>query len=180
MPSSDGENQVTVETATPSGSAGYAYDGAGNRITKTIQGGGQGYVYDYRNQLVSVADLSLSPAVTWSFRYDALGRRVSEERVQGASATTSLFYYAGQDIIVETDGSHAVQRETVFGVGVDSVEWTSAQGVERFPLEDSLGSVVAVVDKYGTVMTSFTYTPYGETTQGGSESYPYAFTGRRR
>jgi RHS repeat-associated protein len=168
------ENQVTGETGYPGGTLNYSYDGAGNRISKT----NQIYGYDYRNQLVSVSDASASPTVAWSFRYDALGRRVSEERVKGASTTTRLFYYAGQEIIVETDGSHVVQRESVFGVGVDSVEWTSAGAGERFPLEDSLGSVVAVVNNSGAVMTSFTYTPYGEATRTG-ESYPYAFTGRR-
>ena len=83
--------------------------------------------------------------------------------------------------MVETDANQTVQRELLYGAGVDRIELsitTSTYPTNQYPLQDALNSVVEVVDAYGSVQTTFGYGPFGETTRTGAE-FPYAYTGRR-
>ncbi|MBI4603881.1 MAG: hypothetical protein HY721_18145 [Planctomycetes bacterium] len=165
-------NQLTQQSGYR-GSLSFTYDGSGNMLTK---GSTRFYTYNYQDQLVS-ANETYYPPVSFNFRYDALGRRISEERTEGGTTTTH-FFYAGSDIVVEADTAGNVLREAVFGVGIDRVEYMKVGTAHRFPVEDALGSVLAVVDENGTQKTSIDYGHFGETTVTG-EAYPYAFTGRR-
>ena len=167
-------NQVTQSQGTVSGTTTFGYDQSGNQITK----GGQTFAYNYRDQLVSASD-PIQYGLVLKHRYDALGRRVVEERVQG-SPVVKCFFYDGWNIAVETDQNGVAQRETLYGPGTDEIEYSKVLSplAHGFPLQDALGTVHAVANESGTITSSFDYGPYGETTATGS-AFPYGYTGRR-
>jgi hypothetical protein len=65
------------------------------------------------------------------------------------------------------------------GLRVDQL-YTRADGTgTRELFTDALGSTIALADTSGAVQTSYTYEPYGATTQSGSFSTnSYKYTGR--
>jgi RHS repeat-associated protein len=74
---------------------------------------------------------------------------------------------------------------SLYGVKIDEVLYsgdTDGSGNltgHRWPCENHLGSVIVVLDNDAVVKSDYDYTVYGEATNGGSEAYPYQFTGRR-
>jgi RHS repeat-associated protein len=54
---------------------------------------------------------------------------------------------------------------------------TDSAGARSF-LTDALGSTLALADSTGTVQTSYTFEPFGNTTVSGSTANSFAFTGR--
>jgi RHS repeat-associated protein len=104
---------------------------------------------------------------------------VAEERTQAGTTTKQVYFHAGSRVVVETNEAYSVERECLFGYGVDEVELSETPGGgERYPLQDVLASVWRVVSAQGAVATSFDYGAYGETTRSGS-AFPYGFNGRR-
>jgi RHS repeat-associated protein len=161
------------------------HDNRGNLTAGYMQGStglvATNFHYDEENRLVHI-DWTDSIGDFW-FRYDALGRRIVERK----GSTDTLFYYSGAHIVIETNSSLTVNRLSLFGIGIDEVVYSgkpSGAGLSstdhRFPLEDLLGSIIAVYDETNSMnaLTSMTYSAYGETTMTGT-AYPYAYTGRR-
>jgi len=65
------------------------------------------------------------------------------------------------------------------GLGMDSYLTRKDGTTETFPLTDHLGSVIALTDATGAIVTNYTYEPYGATTQTGTVSAnPHQYTGR--
>jgi RHS repeat-associated protein len=78
---------------------------------------------------------------------------------------------------------------SIFGIKLDEVIYsgnTTNQGngsldsnAVRWPLENHLGSIIAVYDNSGALKSDYDYTAFGAATNAGAEAYPYQFTGRR-
>ena len=152
-------HQLTFE------SIGLTYDLNGNLTSD----GTNTYFWDARNRLASIAGGSAA-----SFQYDAQGRRTSKI----VNAAQTGFLYDGWTPVQELNGSSVVAN-LLAGVGIDEyLTRTDANGPSHF-LADALGSTVALSDATGALPTSYTYTPFGETSRSGSApANAFDYTGR--
>ena len=139
------------------------YDNNGN-----LTGDGTNtYMWNARNQLVTI-----SGSVSANFQYDAFGRRVSK-----AISGTTQFLYDGANPVQEISGTSA--SANLLTAGVDQYfQRTDSAGARNF-LTDALGSTLALADSTGTVQTSYTFEPFGNTSvTGSSTTNSFAYTGR--
>ncbi|MBX3302489.1 MAG: RHS repeat-associated core domain-containing protein [Nitrospira sp.] len=99
----------------------------------------------------------------------------SGKTVQGV---TTNFVYDGLNPVQEKNGA-TVTANLLTGLGIDQLfTRTDSAGMRKF-FTDALGSTVALADTAGTVQTSYTYEPFGGTTQSGSASTnSYKYTER--
>ena len=146
------------------GGAALTYDANGN-----LTGDGSNtYTWNARNQLVSV-----SGATSASFAYDPFGRR-ARKTVGGA---TTDYLYDALNVVQELSGG-APTANMLTG-GVDSVYTRTDSAGARTLIGDGSGSTRALLDADGSVLTRYTYDPFGNTTaDGASSGNPSQFTGR--
>jgi len=52
-----------------------------------------------------------------TFKYDVLGRRIEKS----IGANTTRYYYANNQVIEERDGSDVVQKQFIYGNGIDEI-----------------------------------------------------------
>jgi RHS repeat-associated protein len=109
-----------------------------------------------------------------SFTYDAFGRR--QKKTLGATVTSYL--YDGANAVQELIGA-TPSANMLTGLGVDEVFQRTEGATPRAFLSDALGGTLALADSAGVVQTSYTYSPYGETTFTGTASNNTSqYTGR--
>jgi RHS repeat-associated protein len=163
-----------ARTGFPSPVASVSYDAAneltnwnGTLINYDLNGnmlsdGANTFTWNARNQVASLNGVSL--------QYDAFGRRVQN------SVGTS-FLYDGANAAQELSGS-TVTANLLSG-SID--EWfsrTDSTGAAT-PLQDALGSTIALVDPSGNLTTQYSYDPFGNTAVlGAADSNPFQYTGR--
>jgi RHS repeat-associated protein len=179
------QNGSLARTSLPPATTGNAVYDANNRLTNwngqaitydaqgnMLSSGSKTYTWDVRNRLTSVAG-----GTTASFSYDAMGRRISKT-VPLTANTPTQFTYDGANPIVEKQGA-TVTGTNLTGMGMDAYLIRKDGATETYPLTDHLGSIVALTDAAGAIVTSYTYEPYGATTQTGTTSTnPHQYTGR--
>jgi RHS repeat-associated protein len=143
--------------------ASLMYDANGNLTSD----GTNTYIWNARNQLVSI-----SGGTSASFQYDPFGRRVSK-----TIGGTMQYLYDGVNPVQELSGTTA--SANLLAGGVDEYfQRTDSAGARSF-LTDALGSTLALADSTGTVQTSYTLEPFGNTTvTGATTTNSFAFTGR--
>ncbi|MEO1227147.1 MAG: RHS repeat-associated core domain-containing protein, partial [Pseudomonadota bacterium] len=93
------------------------------------------------------------------------------------NGTTTRFLLDGLLEIAEYDGTGALLRRYVYGLGLAPVAEVSAAGTRRFLHADAVGSVVAVTDAAGLVAERHGYGPYGE--GASATGVAFRFTGHR-
>ena len=158
------------------GNVAYAYDGNGN-----LTGDGtNNYAYDYENRMVQAK----AAADTVTFAYDAFGRRTKKSNSAGAVS----YFYDGDQVIAEYDGSGNLLRKFVYGTGIDEPIVMDNGGNQYFYHFDGLGSVTEMTDSGGAVIEKYAYNVYGKIritdasdnalSESGVDN-PYYFTGRR-
>ncbi|MBI3352216.1 MAG: hypothetical protein HY036_06525 [Nitrospirae bacterium] len=152
--------QVQVNSATPN----LIYDANGNLINDGINS----YIWNARNQLVAV-----SGNVTASFQYDALGRRISKT----INGTRTNYQYDKKDIIAEINGG-AVDSIYVRSLKIDEPLTRISPNGQEYYHSDALGSVFALTNVSGGTTVSYSYDPFGNTTQTGISTNPFQYTGR--
>jgi RHS repeat-associated protein len=144
------------------------YDLNGNLATETVSGVTTTYTWDSRNRLTGISKTGL----TASFIYDGLGRRKSKT-VNGA---TTGYWYDGNDLYAELSG---VTPSFTYIRGLSIDEPYIRKGTnDEFYETDALGSPVRLTNAAGTAPVTYTYEPFGKTTQSGTSSNPFQFTGR--
>ena len=130
--------------------------------------GSNTYQWDARDRLVSIS----GPALTASFKYDALGRRTSKT----INGQTTTFVYDGDDIVQEM-GDSATSASYLRSLSID--EPFIRQGdTDEFYHVDALGSSVALSNSAGIITTSYGYEPFGKTTETGTSMNVLQYTGR--
>jgi RHS repeat-associated protein len=136
---------------------GLTYDQNGN----TTQKGTQDFTYDYRNQLVSTSDGTTSA----DYKYDALGRRMQKLVTSGAQTDTTKYYYSGNQVIEERDGSDTVLKQYIYGNGIDElliiVNFDGATQTDYYVHTNSIGSVTAITDQGGNLVERVSYDTFG-------------------
>jgi RHS repeat-associated protein len=139
------------------------YDANGNLTSD----GTNTYTWNARNQL-----LSISGPVPASFQYDPFGRRVSKTIVG-----TTQYLYDGANPVQEISGTTASANLLTGGLD-EYFQRTDSAGARSF-LTDALGSTLALADSTGTLQTSYTFEPFGNTSvTGTATSNSFAYTGR--
>jgi RHS repeat-associated protein len=146
------------------GTANLFYDANGNMTSD----GTHSYTWDSRNRLTQIDNGS-----TASFGYDLAGRRNSKSIL----GTTTSFAYDGANIVQETIGGTNTANSLTGGID-EVFQRTDSSGGRSF-LTDGLGSTLALADGTGTVQTSYTFDPFGNTAPTGAASTnSFAYTGR--
>jgi RHS repeat-associated protein len=145
------------------GTANLFYDTNGNMTSD----GTHSYTWDARNRLSQI-----DSGTTASFVYDPFGRRSSKT----LSGTSTTLLYDGANAVQEVIGSNTAN--SLMG-GVDEVfQRTDSAGSRSF-LTDALGTTLGLADSSGTVQTTYSFDPFGNTTATGSaNSNTFAYTGR--
>ena len=117
---------------------------------------------------------STCTALTASFSYDALNRRISKT----INTTTTQFVYDRQDIVQEIQGT--VTNNYIRNLNIDEpLTRIKGNGTIRHYTMDALGSVIELTDDTGAVKTTYTYDPFGNVTVSGETSdNPFQYTGR--
>ena len=145
------------------------YDLNGNLATETVGGVTTTYTWDSRNRLTGISKTGM----TASFVYDGLGRRTSKT----INGTTTGFWYDGNDVYAELSGA-TPSFTYIRGLSIDE-PYIRKGASDEFYETDALGSSVALTNGAGTSQTTYTYEPFGTTTQAGTASTnPFQFTGR--
>jgi RHS repeat-associated protein len=142
-----------------------SYDANGNLTND----GTNTYTWDARNYLTAI-----SGGATVSFVYDAFGRRMSKT-VGGGS--TQFLYDQWNPVQELQNGSPSANLLT--GLRIDEYfTRTDSSGAMNL-LSDALGSTIGLTNSAGSLVTNYTYEPFGATTIGGAANgNAYQFTGR--
>ncbi len=173
----DDANEMLTFKPASSTQRNMAYDNNGNLSSVTNTCGTTNYTWNARNQLVGISGFtSACGALTASFKYDALGRRI-EKTINGI---TTRYLYDGLDIIQEKNQSGAVTANYIRTLNIDEpLTRIKSDGTIRHYVTDALGSVIALTDDTGVVRTTYTYDPFGNVTISGEASdNPFQYTGR--
>jgi RHS repeat-associated protein len=152
------------------------YDVNGNMTSVTNGCGTTTYTWDVRNRLVGINGYkSDCTALTASFAYDALGRRI-EKTINGR---TIQYVYDGLDIVQEIEnGVPTVNYIRTMNID-EPLARIQSNGTVRYYQPDALGSIIALTDETGTIKTTYSYDPFGNTTVSGEASdNPFQYTGR--
>ena len=141
MPSSFVNPAITNPTIGASNnrltSPGYSYDASGNT---TADAGGQTYVYDAENKMISASN---SSGTLGEYFYDGDGKRV-KKHVPATGELTIFVYDAGGKLIVEY-----------------STEIPETPKVS-YTTSDHLGSPRIITDENGMIVSRRDYMPFGE------------------
>ncbi len=184
---SDNLNQYTVIA-----SVSQTHDDNGN----LTDDGTYDLSYDYRNNLIKVVSSSV---VLSECEFDPFDRR--KEQITGDGSYTTLYFYDGEHVVEEYDGSDNLLRKFVYGQRIDEIrvmiapdyadvddDSNTTEVLHFYYHTDMLGTVTHVTDESESVVESYEYTPYGETTiKDGSGSTistsailnPYMFSAAR-
>jgi RHS repeat-associated protein len=114
------------------------------------------------------------------FHYDALGRvrRVTEftNSAQVGSVPEVEYFWRGNTIAVETISSTNWARRRFFDDGVQSRVGFGPM-TNHFYTRDQLGSIYQLVDQSRKVQSSFSYDPYGSSSESSNADPDYGFAG---
>ena len=156
------QNQVTGV-----GSTSLSYDPNGSM---TADESGRVFVYDAWNRLAAVRNSSNSPIVGYS--YDALGRRIIEDR-PNANTVDHLYYSTGWQVLEERRGAAAgsnVRRQYFWSIDyVDAltarVDYDSGAVSATYHAQyDANWNITAIADASTGVLERYIYDPYGTAT----------------
>lgn len=179
---------VAAVTENQQPAANYTYDANGNMTCRVEEG--VTYLHDYNteNRISSITKLASGDCTTpgnsaakWDFAYDGDGTRVATMTTQydvngvptGSEWTA---YYFGGAYEVRSDNT-TIKYYSFAGQMVAMQDGT---GLQYF-LTDHLGSVVAVTNASGTLISQQRYLPFGgkRTNLGIISQTDYGYTGQR-
>ena len=185
-PLSANSNAITDNRLKTYNGTTYYYDDLGNLIHRELADGEvQNYFYDLHDQLVKAEIFKKDGTKeTWSYTYDALGRRIGKGRLKNEEVSETSFPHdlSGNDLENQTrfvwDGSHLLQeihpdgRYTYIYTDPDSYEplaqvrdWTTEDDENRQQTRyfhcDQIGIPREMTDKDGNLLWFGNYTGWG-------------------
>ncbi len=148
----------------------YEYDANGNMVGWTEGDEEWELVYNAENRLSSISD----GTDTWTFAYDGDNRRVGQ-----TGPTGEVTLYPGGGIFEIRDALGDAEFIKYYGLGGQRVAMQDDGGV-KYLLADHLGSVSAVLDATGNLLSEQRYTSFGETRfEIGITETDFGYTGQR-
>jgi len=124
-----------------------------------------------------------TPLAGWVFTYDGDGTRVKQVYTDGSSTLTTYYFFGGA-YEVQDDGMTGTVRKYYAFAGQTIAMTTCMGGTCSAPdyfLTDHLGSVVAVTDEGGALLSEQRYLPFGQvrTDVGFISETDFGYTGQR-
>jgi RHS repeat-associated protein len=160
-----GANQIVSET-TSGVTTDYAYDGNGNRSSRTVGGETDTYTYDDENRLIELVEETGESPGTYTYAYDYRTRRVT--RTEPGPVTTQVVFDGGLSIEEFTTSASSPTVEYVrghdYGGGVGGLEYSVRSGTPSFNFYDSRGDVTTKTNASGTVTYQTGYEAFGNQT----------------
>jgi len=162
--SSTSRTHNSVHELTAIGATSLTYDTKGNL---TSNSNAQTYAWDFENRLTSAVvptGSTIGTVGTHSYKYDALGRRVSKTV---AGTTTTVYVSDGSQEIAEYasgGAANAPQIQYVFGSYIDEPLMMISGSNKYYYHSNNLYSVAALTDSGGSVVERYRYDPYGKVT----------------
>lgn len=148
------------------GGNSFTFDDNGCLIDDTVFD----FTYDTENQLIEADD----GVTVSSYIYDPL-RRQNQKDVGGSK---TRYIYAGLQMVAEYDGSGNIQKKYVYGHGLDEVLIELDSSNDPIYLHhDRMGSIIATTDDTGAIISSYAYSPFGESSSMSGTTF--GFTGQR-
>ena len=126
--------------------ASISYDNNGNLLSD----GSNLFSWNARDELATINNLSL--------QYDAAGRRIKN----GAGRS---YLFDGSNPTQELSGSTPIAN--ILAGGIDEYFRRTDNDGTVVPINDALGSIIALADESGNLNTQYTYDPFGNTTTSG-------------
>ena len=144
------------------------------------------------------AKLDASNTTTAAMAYDADGRLTAINKVsfvydyqgrvlKATDANGAVTYYPNPEFEIttqpsgkETSTSHIISGCRRAFVSRDTVDGVRQKSQAYYLQTDHLGSVVAVLDGDGSIVTTYDYDPYGRTTVHGDDISRYKFSGKEQ
>jgi RHS repeat-associated protein len=150
----------------------FSYDGRGAIERKTAGSAITSFTFDPLDRLTGVSN---PDGATITFEYSAEGDRLTRRDASGITR----FLYDGLDLIQEIDGRGQTLASYTFAPGIDRPLAMAKGGQLYFFLADRDGSILAITDRQGRVVSSYEYDAFGamRATREGVTS-PFGFTGR--
>ena len=109
-----------------------------------------------------------------TYAYDAMGRRISKTV---GSGTPTQYLYDGANGVQETQGSSV--NPILVGLGVDERFARNDVTGRTYFLSDAINSTIGLTNSSGTIQNTYSYDPYGNTTQSNASfTNSYQYTGR--
>jgi RHS repeat-associated protein len=126
--------------------------------------GADAYTWDVRGRLVKLTRTGLTVDLT----YDPFGNRASKK----VNGTLTKFLLDGEDVVSEVTGATTVN--TLQGPTADQP--LARNG--RYFSANELGSTTMLTDGAGSIVQSYSYSPFGKVTASTGESNPFQYAGR--
>ena len=146
------------------------YDNQGN-LTETYK---HQYKYDDWNRLVAVVDSAGQEIARYT--YDANNRRVTKQGAQDSKQTT--FAYLGWNLLEEYSHNQLTKKYYSGRGLMDPIAFEDNNKTYYYH-KDYKGSVVALSDKAGEIVQTYSYDEFGGMQQGlGSIENPLTYTGQ--
>lgn len=150
----------------------FSYDAGGALQRRVTGAAATAFTFDALERLISVRAADGTATV---FEYSAEGDRLT--RRDGAAITQ--FIYDGLDLIQEIDGKGQTIAAYTFAPGIDRplAMWKGRQ--YYFFLADRDGSILAITDRQGNVVSNYEYDAFGNSrARKEGVTSPFGFTGR--
>jgi RHS repeat-associated protein len=90
--------------------------------------------------------------------YDPLGRRTAKT----VNGVRTQYIYDGQQVVQELNAAGVVQREYIWGNGIDELVAIRQDGTTYYAHQDNIGSMVAITDQNGALVERYTYDEFGK------------------
>ncbi len=147
----------------------YEYDDNGN-MTERVEGGVTWtQTFNAENRLASVSD----GTNTWTFVYDGDGNRVKQVN---PDSTITLFLGGGIYTVADASGTPEVTK--YYSIAGQMVALSGPDGVQ-YLLTDHLGSIAAVAEAGGDLLSEQRYLPFGSTRLDELTETDFSYTGQR-
>jgi RHS repeat-associated protein len=175
----DQVSRVEVDSAGATVTYSYNYDPAANRVSEDVDGARRSFNYNALNQLTSSSDSATNLATyEWDaearlsavthginrseFTYDGFGRRIRivEKQNEIQVSAVSLLWCDAELCELRDDSGASVLRR-IFPQG-ESL--TSGITTKYYFTKDHLGSIREALDPTGSVVSRYTYRPFGSQT----------------
>lgn len=152
------------------GDENYEYDRSGNLVQKKGKGGAIKYQYDARNRLTGAL---LPDGSKLSYRYDPDGRIIATDN----KGEQNTLMYDGDYPLLKMDKNSRTLSRLVYGSGFYELLGEEKGGKKQFFIANNIGSIVAVTNESGEVVSRIDYTAFGKPLPSPGALPPATFTG---